>query len=77
MGSTLLRLLHLSLIFAEAVNDNLVHCGEFIPGEVRYPRFYLGTCGAVVPSNPVIGFIQDIVILLVQNCPAIVQRGWV
>ena len=29
----------LSLIFAEAVKDNLVHCGEFIPGEVRYPRF--------------------------------------
>ena len=49
-----------SLVFAEAVHNNIVHCEEFICGEVRYPCRYLSASGAVIPTDPIIGLIQDI-----------------
>ena len=68
--------LHFSFVFAEAVDNNLVHCGELICGEPRYPCLYLGTSDAVIPTNPVIGLIQDIVSLLVKKSPNYQAAWW-
>ena len=62
-------------MFAEAIQDDVVHCRELICGKAVHPRLYLGTSGAVNPSNSVIGLSEDKISPFVQDHPAVRKRN--
>ena len=59
------------LVLSQALDDDSIHFGKLLGGEVVDPSFDLRPSGAVVPARPVVCLFKDALRFLVQDHPAV------